>query len=717
MKTAVNQITATICIAILFIFPVCTLAAGNHLDRSFSSDGKVTAAFGSIFNPTDDRAADVEIQSDGRIVVAGTSDYDFAVMRFNSDGTLDTTFSGDGKVLTSLNDFDEARALAIQSDGKIVIGGYSGADFAILRYNTNGTLDTTFAGDGSVTVDFSGGIDIVEALAIQPDGKIVAVGLMSESLGGAKNWGLIRLNPGGTLDLAFDGNGRLATDWGGGDDTAQDVLVQSDGKIVVTGSASESASGENADFGIARYNANGALDTSFSGDGKQTVNPTGSISSDDFATCVGRTSDGKYVIGGEVNRQNSNGSLAVAKITSTGQLDPSFGDAGIAVNGFTFEDDRVSDLAIQSDGKIVLTFSAGAPSSSTIFGLLRYQTDGRVDPTFGTGGQLRTVFGTGNRLAEAVVFVPSPMAHVPNSLVAVGAYRSGSDFDFAVARYVLEFSAAPGDLTDDGQADYSVFRPSTGVSWILNSATNANFAYQFGTAGDLPAPGDYDRDGKTDIAIYRPSEGVWYVLRSSNLSYFAVPLGVSTDKPTQGDFDGDGRTDIAVYRPSTGVWYAQRSSDNEFVIVQYGVAEDKPTQADYDGDGVTDFAVFRPSEGVWYLRRSTYGETSQQFGLASDRPVPADYDRDGRADIAVWRSSNGFWYAINSQSESTSFTQFGTAGDIPTPADFDSDGDADQAVFRPSTGTWYVRKNSVDVAIVQFGLNGDIPLLSRYVPE
>ena len=153
------------------------------------------------------------------------------------------------------------------------------------------------------------------------------------------------------------------------------------------------------------------------------------------------------------------------------------------------------------------------------------------------------------------------------------------------------------------------------------------------------------------------------------------------------------------------------------MIVQYGVAEDKPTQADYDGDGVTDFAVFRPSEGVWYLRRSTYGETSQQFGLASDRPVPADYDRDGRADIAVWRSSNGFWYAINSQSESTSFTQFGTAGDIPTPADFDSDGDADQAVFRPSTGTWYVRKNSVDVAIVQFGLNGDIPLLSRYVPE
>ena len=220
------------------------------------------------------------IQADGKIVVGRlrlptAPTRDFALARYNADGSLDTTFDGDGKVTT---DFDGpattmAYGVAVQADGKIVVAGLlpngtgDVSDFALARYNADGSLDTTFDGDGKVTTDFGGGHDDGHrrgAPGRRQDrrGRAAAVG------GVANDFALARYNADGSLDTTFDGDGKVTTDFGRDVDAASGVAVQADGKIVVAGSC---LIGCNDDFALARYNADGSLDTTFDGDGKVTT--------------------------------------------------------------------------------------------------------------------------------------------------------------------------------------------------------------------------------------------------------------------------------------------------------------------------------------------------------------------------------------------------------------------------------------------------------------
>ncbi|MBI4285757.1 MAG: hypothetical protein HY670_07670 [Chloroflexi bacterium] len=197
------------------------------------------------------------IQSDGRIVAAGygnplaQDNSDFALARYNSDGTLDITFDNDGKVTTDFGSTDYGYSVAIQSDGKFVVAGYSGgypsADFALARYNNDGSLDTSFDTDGKVTTNF-GGWDLGQSVAIQSDGGIVAAG-HTQSASFALDFALARYNANGSLDSAFGIGGKVTTDFGGGPDAGHSVAIQSDGKIVVAGSGG----GGTGDFAVARY--------------------------------------------------------------------------------------------------------------------------------------------------------------------------------------------------------------------------------------------------------------------------------------------------------------------------------------------------------------------------------------------------------------------------------------------------------------------------------
>jgi len=138
------------------------------------------------------------------------------------------------------------------------------------------------------------------------------------------------------------------------------------------------------------------------------------------------------------------------------------------------------------------------------------------------------------------------------------------------------------------------------------------------------APADFDGDGRTDISVFRPSDGTWYVMQSGSNTFRATHFGTNGDKIVPGDYDGDGRTDFAVFRAvsTIGVWYILQSSDNAFRTLQWGLATDKPTPGDYDGDGKTDFAVYR--NGNWYIINSSNGQFStQQFGAPGDIPVAA----------------------------------------------------------------------------------------------
>jgi len=271
------------------------------------------------------------------------------------------------------------------------------------------------------------------------------------------------------------------------------------------------------------------------------------------------------------------------------------------------------------------------------------------------------------------------------------------------------------DYDGDGKSDISVFRPSTGAWYLLQSQAGFTGTL-FGILTDKITPADFDGDGKTDIAVYRPSIGTWYVLNSLSGTISYSLFGIAEDLPAPGDYDGDGKADLSVFRPSTGSWYRLNSSNGAFVGIQFGASGDRPTIGDFDGDDKADIAVYRPSSGSWYRLNSSNGAfVSQQFGLSTDLIVPADYDGDGKTDTAVYRPSTGSWYVYFSGSSAYSSTQFGTVGDRPVPGDYDGDGKADIAVYRPSTGTWYLLRSTAGFMAQQFGNLTDLPTPNAFV--
>ena len=202
--------------------------------------------WGIPVNTSNDVAQSLTIQSDGKILVAGTSNSDFALVRYNADGSLDTEFDADGKQTTDFGTgSDFGNSLALQADGKILVARTSNGDFALARYNTDGSPDDSFDGDGTLTTDFGGAEDRGQSVALQSNGKIVVAGWAD----GGDNFAVARYDTDGSLDVTFNGDGKLITDFGTPLDRAFSVAVQSDGRIVVAGSGNGFA----GNIAVARY--------------------------------------------------------------------------------------------------------------------------------------------------------------------------------------------------------------------------------------------------------------------------------------------------------------------------------------------------------------------------------------------------------------------------------------------------------------------------------
>lgn len=335
--------------------------------------------------------------------------------------------------------------------------------------------------------------------------------------------------------------------------------------------------------------------------------------------------------------------------------------------------------------------SMAAPHVAGAFAILRQRK-----PTATVGQMTSALIATGQPITDSRNSIVKPRIRVDRALQAI--------------------VKTPFDYDGDDRADVSVFRPSTGSWYLINSGSGAFSGQQFGQNGDLIAPADFDGDGKTDIAVFRAASGGWYWLNSSNNTFTGVGFGQTGDLPVAADYDADGKADVAVYRPSAGAWYRINSSTGLFAAFNFGIAEDRPAVGDFDGDGKADLSVYRPSAGAWYRLNSSNGQfVATGFGTSEDKATPADFDGDGKADICVFRPSNGGWYRLNSGNGAFVGVGFGASGDRPSAADFDGDGKADQAVFRPSAGAWYLLNSTTGFTAMSFGANGDNPTPNAYV--
>jgi uncharacterized delta-60 repeat protein len=679
---------------------VAVLNSDGTLDASVpNASGRVMGAY------------DLAVQADGKIVVGTYADFSQGplvppIVRLNQDGALDSS------VQPFMGTAGTVNKVLVQPDGKILVGGFYNhvnSDFRrnLSRFNQDGIYDSSFTG----LIFYSAPTSSVRELDLQPDGKILVTGNIDGSSGR-------RINADGTHDVTLSNSAN-----------APSVRYLPDGKLLlVSGEIVRYSSQGFFEAQTVRFNFNGvAYKAAIQPDGKIII--VGTFTEINFTTPRNRIArlnadatfdaafdppggangrindvflqaDGKIVIAGEFTSVNSNPNYKyLARLHPDGMLDTSFNPILNA---------SVTCLKLQPDGKILfggaMTTVNGVPRSS----VARVNSNGTLDTSFNLG-------------AGADGLVRSIDIQADGKIIIGGEFRRVNGVErLGVAR--LLNTAVPirplFDYDGDGKSDVSVFRPSENRWYVFRSSDSVVAQQVFAIAGDLPVPADYDGDGKTDFAIFRPSSGDWWSLSSASGAQIYAHWGANGDIPRPSDFDGDGRTDYIVFRPSNSFWYRISSAPAGTVSnAAFGLAGDKPVTGDFDGDGKSDKAIFRPSTGDWWYQSSINGaQLAVHWGISTDVPAPADFDGDGKTDFAVYRPSTGVWYIINSSNFSFTIMNFGIAEDKPVPADYDGDGKADIAVFRPSTGIWYQMRSTQGFMAQQFGISSDVPTPNAFVP-
>ena len=349
-----------------FDFALARYNVNGTLDFSFDDDGIVTTSFGI----DKDKAYSVVLQPDGKIIAAGSSwnglNFDFAIAKYQSNGMLDSTFASNGKLIATPSPFtDVIYAIALQADGKIVVAGYSNTLMALMRFMNNGTVDSTFGINGVAKTEVEFNFNKGYALTIQPDGKTIAAGHANN--GHDNECILTRYLVNGLPDSAFGTLGIVILNIDTGNDVINDIVLQPDGKIIAVGATYNPF---NTDFVVARLNLNGSLDSSFSNDGLTVFSFS---NDDDEAYSVLLQPDGKIIVAGSSINAN-NRQFAVARLLNNGLPDNTFGTAGLYVNFISANDYSYSAIQ-QPDNKIIVAgFSNnGNNTDFTLFRLMEFQ--------------------------------------------------------------------------------------------------------------------------------------------------------------------------------------------------------------------------------------------------------------------------------------------------------------------------------------------------------
>jgi uncharacterized delta-60 repeat protein/uncharacterized repeat protein (TIGR01451 family) len=437
--------------------------AAGALDSTFGNFGRVT----TDLHANTDVANAVAIDSQGRIVVAGSSlfggDTDFAVARYLSNGKLDTTFNGSGFRTIDVagnGHNDAATGVAIDSQGRIVLGGWAfngtNDDFAAVRLNANGTLDSSFNGTGQVKTTISGE---ARANAVAIDGLDRPILAGFAHIGGDDDFALVRYTSLGALDATFDSDGRKTYDVAGNghDDHANGVALDSQGRIVAGGFA---FNGTDNDFAVARFKADGTIDTSFnSGSGQVKTN----IAADDVGRGVAIDTLDRIVLAG-YSFLGGDYDFEVARYTSAGVLDASFGFGGtVRDNITTGQNDFGTSVAIDAAGNILVGGYSFVPNDDD-FAVARFRSNGTLDTTFGTNGNT-TINFTGNDFANGVAVDSIGRA------VLVG-QNGAANIDFALTRVTGNQVAVSVTVTD-GVSKATVGQTVTYTITVANAGPDA----------------------------------------------------------------------------------------------------------------------------------------------------------------------------------------------------------------------------------------------------
>jgi uncharacterized delta-60 repeat protein len=409
------------------LFAVGAGAAPGNLDPGFGRGGIVNTSFGS----GDDEARAVALQQNGKIVVTGIYGNDFALARYQRDGELDPDFGDGGRVRSQFGGAATSLDVAVQPDWKIVTVGVvdDGTQqvIALARYRPNGSLDPTFGTGGEVTAAFGQESATGLSVALQPDGKIVVAGAVGPANTENDDLALARFNRSGSLDQSFGTGGEVRTSFGADATIGWSVAVHR-GKIVVAGERYDPVQGRDVGFAVARYDSHGNLDPSFGAGGRATTVFEGGGAA--YALAI--QPDGRIVAAGTSGRGEVAGQFALVRYRPDGELDSSFGSDGRVATEFSSIDDYVTGLALQPDGKIVAGGASNLDGLYT-FALARYEPNGELDLRFGQLGTVQTAFG------EKVDAAANDLAIQRNGkLVLVGgSYDFTDDHSaFAVARYL-----------------------------------------------------------------------------------------------------------------------------------------------------------------------------------------------------------------------------------------------------------------------------------------
>jgi uncharacterized delta-60 repeat protein len=452
---------------------------------------------------------------------------DFAAMRFLPNGQLDAAFDGDGKLTTPMGGSAQARSIVAQRIGgatKYTLGGITHRggfnDFALLRLNENGLLDSSFNATGKAFVDFKGQEDQIQELLAQPDGKIIGVGHII--FGSNRDYALARLNVDGSLDKTFGSCGRITTDLRSTTDIAYGAALQPDGKIIAVGESVNGSTG--ADFTTVRYTAGGqatATSVDYDGDGKTDVSvfrPSNGIwyqncSCDGIrGVAFGQAGDkpvpADYDGDGKTDVAIYRAGYWYLNQSQTGFRAVQFGTVDDVPTVGDYDGDERADIAVFR------------PSNGYWY-ILR-SSDNQFDyKTFGQPGD-KPVQADYDRDGKTDVAVYRPASGtwfvLKSSDASITANPFGGEADVPTV----------GDFDGDGKTDFSVFRPANGTWYQLRSA-GATFAAPFGIANDIPVAGDYDGDGNADIAVYR--NGAWYIRQSATNNTRSVSFGAAGDVP------------------------------------------------------------------------------------------------------------------------------------------------------------------------------------------